>query len=355
MPRVHDAARSAQTMKALLPLAWVYGAGVALDRHTRSVPKLAAGAVPQIIAVGNLEAGGNGKTPLAMLLLNRAGARGARAAYVSRGYGGHSVGAQVVTCVLAGERVPAALAGKRILSRSHPNLAREVGDEGALVTERAPEASAFFCTSKPRAVRAAMDLGVDCIVLDDAFQSWPVARHTDIVLLDAERPFDAGCLLPAGRLREKPDALARANALVMNGAATREELDAARAKLGKWLPAGIPVAGLARRIAFVTTDGATTSPPQRLVAVSSIARPDGFRRSLAAAGTDIIAHEIFPDHHLYKARDVERMLARLERERAAGFVTTEKDWVKLRALDIAAPVVIARLDVSLIGDELPGV
>ncbi|HEX6790641.1 MAG TPA: tetraacyldisaccharide 4'-kinase, partial [Candidatus Krumholzibacteria bacterium] len=220
-------------MNALAPLSWLYGAGVALERGRRSVPGLGDADRPRVVSIGNLEAGGNGKTPLAMWWLARALATGGRAACVSRGYGGAMLPG-VVTCVLPGDVAAADASGLRVLARSHPDLAAMVGDEGALVAERVPGAIALFCADKRRAVHAAVRMGADLVVLDDGFQSWGVARHTDVVLLDADAPLDGGHLLPAGRLREKPDALRRADVVVFNGADTRAALDAARDRVAHW-------------------------------------------------------------------------------------------------------------------------
>jgi tetraacyldisaccharide 4'-kinase len=340
-------------MKALLPLSWLYGAGVSIHRRARMAGAPEA-SHPRIISIGNLEAGGNGKTPLAMWLLSRAAGQGTACAYVSRGYGGDSVAHHTVTCVLTTDAAPASLAGLRVMTREHPALARSVGDEGALVCERVPGASAFFCSDKAHAVQAAAGLGVDLVVLDDAFQSWGVARHADIVLLDAASPLDGGCLLPAGRLRENPDALLRAEAIVFNGAATSGAIEAAREQVARWLRPGVPVAGMARRIQLEPVAGGGPSHPEACIAVSGIARPDAFERSLREADVYVAGHEVFPDHHAYRARDIERIAARMRREGVPAVVTTEKDWVKLRHLAPEWPVWIACLDVTLVGDELPG-
>lgn len=336
-------------MNALAPLSWLYGAGVAAHRQVRKVPP-PKDAYPRIVSIGNLEAGGNGKTPLAIWLLVRALKAGESVAYVSRGYGGN-VRSDVVTCVLARGVVPTKLANLRVLSDAYA-LAREIGDEGALVVERAPGVNALFCQDKRRAVGLAAELGVARVFLDDAFQSWRVARHVDIVLLDAERPLDGGSLLPAGRLREKPDALGRAQAIVFNGAATAAEVAAARAKIARWVTPGVAVAGMTRRIELAHVAGDSTHADVFL-AVSGIARPAAFERSLAQADVRMAGHEIFADHHRYDARDMARIAEHMRREGARALVTTEKDWVKLRWLSPPCSVWVARLDVTLIGDELP--
>jgi tetraacyldisaccharide 4'-kinase len=338
-------------VSVLLPLSWIYGAGVAIHRRARMVDAPAS-PDPRIISIGNLEAGGSGKTPLAMWMLSRAVARGTACAYVSRGYGGRTVSRRAVTCVLSDNAAPSSLANLRVLARAHPALSREVGDEGALVCERAPGASAFFCADKVRAVEAAATSGIDLIVLDDAFQSWRVPRHTDIVLLDAERPLDGGHLLPAGRLREKPDALARADAIVFNGAATPADVEAGRHHVRRYLREDVAVAGIARTLMLVSARGATTMPPSSVVAVCAIARPDAFKRSLEQTGMRVATMVTFRDHHRYTPADVSRIDECARRENAP-VVTTEKDWVKLRHLALARDVWVARLEVSLVGDPLP--
>jgi tetraacyldisaccharide 4'-kinase len=307
---------------------------------------------PHVVSIGNLEAGGNGKTPFAIWMLARV-AQAKPCAYVSRGYGGANVSSSVVTCVLAQATSPASLAGLRVLARNHADLAAQVGDEGALVCERVPLVSAFFCTDKVRAVQAATACGADLIVLDDAFQSWRVPRHTDIVLLDSERPLDGGQLLPAGRLREKPDALSRADQIIFNGAATPAAMAAARASVERWLRPGVPVAAMERRIVLTPAEGSAARPDGPFLAVSAIARPEGFEQLLRSAGATIAAHAVFPDHHRYDAHDVDRIAERSRRARASAIVTTEKDWVKLQHFPMPAAVWIARLDVSLAGFELP--
>jgi tetraacyldisaccharide 4'-kinase len=339
-------------VKALLPLSWAYAAGVAVDRALRTVPRAPGASRPRVVSIGNLETGGSGKTPLAIWWLARAAEDGARVAYVSRGYGARAVGAHTVTGVLPGDVLPVDAAGWRVLARSHPELAREIGDEGALVVERAPGAAALFCADKRRAVAAAAALGVDVVVLDDGFQSWRVARNTDVVMLDAARPLDGGALLPAGTLREAPSALRRADAVVFNGASSEDALQNARARVARWLRDGIPVAGMARSLSFAAVGAGAQASPWRLVAVSAIARPEAFARSLADAGVVVAAHLMFRDHHRYDAKDVARIAARAARE-DAEVVTTEKDWVKLRGLELPARVWVARLEVALIGDPLP--
>jgi tetraacyldisaccharide 4'-kinase len=336
---------------ALIPLSWLYRAGAAVHRRWPGSAPSPPGGVARIISVGNLEAGGNGKTPLAMWILEAAIARGERAAYVSRGYGGRCAKGPLVTRVCPPGAAPQAGPGERLLARDHPALAEQVGDEGAMVAGRVPGAWLFFGPDKAWASRAAAAAGEGVVVLDDAFQSHGVARHADIVLLDAERPFANGRLLPAGPLRETPAALARAHAVVFNGVRDEAELARASAMVRVFLRPGARVAGLVRRIALVPARAGAPRAPSRVLAVSAIARPGRFEASLATAGLACAGHEIRRDHHAYTAADATAIAARARALGVDAVVTTEKDRVKLAALDLPCELWVARLEVRVIGDD----
>jgi tetraacyldisaccharide 4'-kinase len=189
-------------------------------------------------------------------------------------------------------------------------------------------------------------------VLDDAFQSWRVPRHTDIVLLDVRAPLDGGALLPAGRLRETADALGRADAIVFNGASSADEIAGARDRVQRYLRGGVPVAGMARSLTLVNTGGRAKPPPPSALVVCAIARPDAFRQSLEKAGVNVTALMSWRDHHRYTTADAARIIERARRD-GLPVVTTEKDWMKLRVLELPPEVWIARLEVTLLGDPLP--
>jgi tetraacyldisaccharide 4'-kinase len=337
----------------LAPFSWIYRAGVRVHRWVGLRRRTRAPARPRIVSVGNLETGGSGKTPLSILLLERAVSRGQRAAYVSRGYRSVAERGPLVTVVAGACEQRPPLPGTRVVARDHPLLECEVGDEGALVADRVPWASLFISHDKPGALRVALEWGADTIVLDDAFQSWALPRHVDVVCVDVETPSSPGRVLPAGRLREPPVALARADAVVVSGVQDGAALGRARNELGRWLRPGARVAGLSRRAVLVPARAQGSTPPARVLAVSGIARPRRFEESLRTAGLVCLSHEVFRDHHRYDERDAAAIAARVRETGAEAVVTTEKDWVKLRRLAIGAPVWLARLEVELFGDELP--
>jgi tetraacyldisaccharide 4'-kinase len=199
-------------------------------------PRSAVPGLPRVVSVGNLEVGGSGKTPLALWLVERAAAAGRRVAYASRGFASAAEHGPLVTVVPAHDGAPpASLAGLRIVARSAPGLADAAGDEAAVVAARAPAVPLVLARDKRRAVDVAGHLGAEIVVVDDAFQSFALARHVDVLLLDSLHPLANGRVLPAGRLREAPSAIGRADIVVFNGAGSTADIDASKARVARWL------------------------------------------------------------------------------------------------------------------------
>jgi tetraacyldisaccharide 4'-kinase len=277
----------------------------AAGRLCRAVARPYRAPVP-VICVGNLVAGGSGKTPVALSLAAMLAGRDVTAAIVTRGYGGRLAGPV------------------RVDPQGHD--AEAVGDEALLAAARTP---CWVAHDRAAGVRAAVDSGARAIILDDGFQNPHVAKDLSLVVVDAAYGFGNGRLIPAGPLRERITAgLARADAIVLIGDTEPGELAAIdvpilRATLG-------PLE--ARRFA-----GA------KIVAFAGIGRPEKFFATLGGLGAKIVAERGFPDHHRY--RDTE--LAALRRDATstgAMLVTTAKDWVRLRPVERAG---IAVLDVEL--------
>lgn len=344
---------SVRDRAALVPLAWLYGAGAAAWRRLTQVPRRDRGDA-RVVSVGGLEVGGSGKTPLAMLLLTEALAHGMKCAYASRAYASRAGRSRAVTVVEpASSSSPVSRAGIRVVSRRHPDLAREVGDEAAVVVERVPGVALFLSRDKPGAVDAALATGVDLVIVDDAFQTWALARDIDIVLVDARYPLANGRLLPAGPLREVPRALARADAVVFSRVERAEDVVQARGKIARWMNPAARAYGLRRTTSLVRVDGTAARAPARAFIVSGIARPRALEDAVSALGVEVVGHAVFRDHHAYTARDAGALADRCRNSAAGAIVTTEKDWVKLRRFEWAGvDVIIARLDVEWAGERV---
>jgi tetraacyldisaccharide 4'-kinase len=276
----------------LAPLAALWGAA-ALRRQRTAAP---AKRIPvPVLCVGNLVAGGAGKTPIALSLAALAAARGVAAHVVTRGYGGRLKGPL------------------RVDPACHDAVL--VGDEALLIAAAAP---CWLARDRADGARAAAAAGAALVLLDDGFQTPAIAKDLSLVVVDAEYGFGNERLMPAGPLREPIAAgLARADAIVLIG-----EGD---------LPLQVGASGLPVLRARLRPRHAADFAGARVVAFAGIGRPAKFFASLTALGATLVAAHPFPDHHRYSARELTRL--RSEAVRAgARLVTTAKDWVRLPAV-----------------------
>jgi tetraacyldisaccharide 4'-kinase len=287
----------------LQPLASAYQAIAAL-KQTRAVPFRAP--VP-VICVGNLVAGGAGKTPVTLSLAALLAGRGWRPHILTRGYGGSLRG-------------PVAVNAAR-------HAAAEVGDEALLLAAAAP---CWVARDRVAGARAAVVAGADLLLLDDGFQNPSLAKDLSLVVVDGAYGFGNGSVMPAGPLREPISAgLGRAHAAVIMG----EDSSGAVSAIGGALPV---------LRASLTPIDATDLAGRRVLAFAGIGRPAKFYRTLAETGAAIVATRDFPDHHPYRAAELRDIVAAAA-EAGATPITTAKDWVRLppefrtaiRSLDVA--------------------
>jgi len=293
----------------LNPLSTIYGEVVAArnalyDRGLLQVRRL-KGAV---VSVGNLSAGGAGKTPFVLLLGGLLKARGVKFDVLSRGYGRKSSGVLLVD--------PA-------------GLPQHFGDEPLLMARRL-QIPVVVGEDRFEAGRfAESKFGPQLHLLDDGFQHRSLARDFDIVLVTAQDANDR--LLPAGRLREPCTSIQRANAVVLTSGAS---------------PDSFPLAG---KITWRVRRGiAPANIPPRPVVFCGIARPQNFGLQLRAANIEPIAEAFYRDHHAYSEKDVRELLRLKQRSEAGGFVTTEKDAVNLGGyLSALEPIAVVPVKMEL--------
>ena len=257
-----------------------------------------------VISVGNIAAGGRGKTPFTAAVTRILLEMGEVPAILSRGYRRTAAEGAVVVRDRAGMRADLARSGDEPLM-----LAREL--HGAIVMSGADR----YVSGRV----AEGHLGATVHVLDDGFQHFQLDRDVDIVLV-AEEDL-TGRTLPGGRLREPADVLIAADAIV--AVEDNVRINAPHAA----------VFGARRSVAPVRFDPAGGPPPgagARVMAIAGIADPAPFFSALTSAGWDIVATRAFRDHHPYSARDLTQIVAAARAAGAAGVVTTEKDLVRLR-------------------------
>jgi len=317
--------RAARSWLAFLRLAsYVYGGLVLLRAvlFARGVTGVRRLPVP-VLSVGNLIAGGTGKTPFVEMLARRLQMQGHRVAIVLRGYRGRSTTPMIISD------------GRRLLCE--PPVA---ADEAYLLARHLPGVAVLTGADRYRVGQVALEqLKCGVIVLDDGFQHLRLYRDLDIVLLDAANPMGYGRLLPSGLLRERPDGLGRADLLVVTHADSVSDLDAIKRSLRRYAPSAPIALAVHRPLGLIGLCGEEHLSPshldgQPLVAFSGIANPRGFEATLVRLGAVILAHHVFPDHYVYSAADLEALSTSAMKVRAACMVTTEKDMVKLARLNL---------------------
>ena len=272
----------------LSPLGWAYATATAW-RLSHSDPWHPP--VP-VICVGNLTAGGTGKTPIVRDIVRRLIAAGRHPYILSRGYGGREMGPL---------RVDAA-----------KHTAADVGDEPLLLAQDAP---CWISANRAAGACAMVTADAGTIVMDDGLQNVTLAQDLRLVVADGAVGFGNERAIPAGPLRETVEAgLSRAHALIVVGE-DKMELTTRFAKRVPVLQASLKP----RDSAWL--EGA------RVLGFAGIGRPEKFIETLRETGVDLAAFQGFPDHYPY-GEDELLTLAREAERRKAQLVTTEKDWVR---------------------------
>jgi tetraacyldisaccharide 4'-kinase len=276
-----------------------------------------------VVSVGNLSAGGTGKTPFVAFLARRFLARGLRVGLLSRGYG------------------------------APRGSAERVNDEARWFAREFPELERVQDPDRLAGAARLVERGAELILLDDGFQHRRLARDLDLVLVDATRPWGlpaapggghVRACFPRGFLREPPSALARADALVLSRSdqlapAARAEL---LGELASFAPGRPILVGVHRPSELYAPDGSRLAPTalegREVELVSALGNPEAFERTVAALGAVVRAHRTFRDHHRYEARDLAGLGGG-----GRWLVTSEKDAVKLAGL-AAVHVLAARFE-----------
>jgi tetraacyldisaccharide 4'-kinase len=307
----------------LRPASWLYGIAVHLRiwlyREGLLKQKRLNGAV---ISVGNLTVGGTGKTPMVIWLAEKLMEQGQRVAILSRGYKGSGESSDEVEVMRS-----------RLQNRAMFGVGKDRFASGHQLESRQ---------------------AVDVFLLDDGFQHLPLARDMDILLIDASHSLGKQALLPAGPMRERLSAMARADVLVFTRSETSSETREAVQRLSS-----LPVfASTTKLMGFRRLNGdallrsAEEIGPGPFVAFCGIGNPGAFLRDLRRWGISPAEHIFFADHHRYTEADiadVERVAAQCG---AKVLLTTEKDFWNLSGLKLpATPVYVATIDLEIAGER----
>ncbi|MFU0930816.1 tetraacyldisaccharide 4'-kinase [Kluyvera cryocrescens] len=277
----------------LLPLSWLYGLVSGLIRLCYQIGLKKAWRAPcPVVVVGNLTAGGNGKTPVVIWLVEQLQRQGIRVGVVSRGYGGKA------------ENYPLLL--------DADTTTAQAGDEPVLIYQRtgAPVAVSPVRVDAVKALLAAHDLQL--VVTDDGLQHYRLARDKEIVVIDGVRRFGNGWWLPAGPMRERASRLRSVDARIVNG--------------GEPQAGEIPMTlRPGEAVNLLTHQRLPVSALQNVVAMAGIGHPPRFFTTLNECGLQPVRTVALADHKALTEADVRALV-----EPGQQLIMTEKDAVKCR-------------------------
>lgn len=293
----------------------------------------------KVISIGNIVAGGTGKTPFTIYLAQKLLEKGYKVAVISRGYGAKKI-KKDRTYVL-----------NQNLEVRHS--IEEVGDESYLIFKRLPKLYVIASKNKVKSAIEAENLGCDVILLDDGFQSRKLFRDLDIVLLSFDAPLSNGHFLPAGFLRESKKSLNRADLVVFTNVKDEKAIPS--------IKTNCPYIFSSSQISdLIEIDGKRKEEPseffkknKKIAIFCAIANPVRFYEVLSAKGYEIVDAKYFLDHSYFDLNFLKNFSCFAKEKGASAIVCTEKDRVKLpQNISLCLPIYYVQLDHKIIiGEE----
>jgi tetraacyldisaccharide 4'-kinase len=308
-----------------------YGALHGLHRMAYQMGLLRRAMLPApVISVGNISAGGTGKTPLVEWAVRRLERRRLRVAVLARGYGRRLDGGDDEDLLGGSEFV------------------RRYADPDRVGAGR----------------RAMAEFHPDVFVLDDGFQHYKIHRDVDLVTVDATNPFGYGRLLPRGLLRDRPSALRRAQAIVLTRTdqVTPAELESLRQDLAKSSLDRPMIDTIHRPMGIRTLADKRAWPVEwlrgrRVYAFCGVGNPAAFRRTVESTGAEVVKFRAYPDHHVYRPAEARQIEVEAQEFMAGALVTTDKDATKLDASAFRLPLASLRVELEAVrgGERLEAI
>ena len=269
----------------LAPFGFLYGMATALRLKLKRGYKAS---VP-VICVGNITAGGVGKTPISIAIAELLKANGKKPFFISRGYGGR-------------------LSGVLVDTKKH--TAYDVGDEPLILTQAAPT---VVCADRAKAAQIALKHGADILIMDDGFQNPDLKKDISLLVFNGHIGVGNGRIIPAGPLRESlKSGLRRADAILFIG----EDKDGLLNKVQK------PV------FKVKIVEQKPDVQGQNVIAFAGIGYPSKFYDSLMKCGFTIVKAYDFEDHHFYQKDELKKILTKAKKKNVPVY-TTSKDFVKI--------------------------
>ena len=326
----------------LIPLSWVYGLAVMArhyfyDRKILTSLNLDCG----VISVGNIVAGGAGKTPIVIWLAKHFRNSGYRVAIILRGY---KRKAKSETGIVSDGT-------KTLLSLE------ESGDEAFMIALELPEIPVLVSKNRYKAgIEAIRKWKTQVIILDDGFQHQQLKRDLDIVVIDSKRPFGNGQILPAGILREPKQSLQRADLLLLTHTNSASNLSQIRSKIetiagqktifeSQYHPTKLYKLGDSQDLSLESLKN------QRILLVCGIGNPRTFVHTVEGYQPSHLELMAFSDHYQYRRKDILRIQRRASIMKADIIVTTQKDEQKLRRYADQLLILVLAIEVRFLPEH----
>lgn len=275
-----------------------------------------------VLSVGNITAGGTGKTPAVIMIAQWARDQGHSVCVLSRGYGGNYKGD--VLEVSDGQKIK-------------PSWA-ECGDEPYLMARKLHGIPVVVARKRYLGGNYAHErFGTNFFILDDGYQHLALKRDFNLLLIDSRDPFRSDHLLPWGKLREPISAVCRADVIILSNFDSAMTVDplpnTVRARFneskifqGRHMPTEVVFSGEKGSIKPQWLKG------KEVAAFAGIGKPEGLRETLSRLGAKVMFFYSFPDHHIYRQEEIQRLIEIAKKKNLKYLITTEKDWVKIKAL-----------------------
>ena len=312
----------------------------------------------QVVAIGNLTVGGTGKTPVVELLAKSLRDRGRKVAILSRGYKSKKLDRPQKWTGIDGKPIPAERMPSVVSTGTSLLLdSKFAGDEPFMLARNLDGVSVIVDKDRVKGGRFAVrELQAETLLLDDGMQYLDLAHSFDITLIDSRSPFGTGHLLPRGTLREPPRNLRRASYILItkcDGSPNTELI----ARIRKYNPVADIIECAHSPVHLENLYTREREPLAFLEgkwvgAISAIAVPESFERSLTALGAKVEIKRHFSDHHRFNRRDVDDFIQRCVERDMEIIVTTEKDAVRFpRPTEINVPIYFLRIEVQILSGQ----
>ncbi len=301
-------------------ISFIYGLAIHLRLIAYKVGFLRTKSLPAyVVSIGNITAGGTGKTPFVAMLAEWADKNGFRAAIISRGYKGRQSHDYLVVSN-----------GKEVLASVD-----DAGDEPLLLAKKLSSVPVLISKKRYRIGYLALrEFNSELLLLDDGYQHLSLNRDLNILLLDAKRQFGNGSLLPLGPLREPVEQIKRADLIIITKCTDEHPGDDLVDFLKQNFP-GRPIflSGYYPDQIIFPLVGKAYEPDilsgKNVVAFAGLANPDDFLEMLKSIGAHIIHFKAFSDHHPFSKDEIEELASWKRRLDVDFLLTTEKDWVRI--------------------------